>query len=295
VLERARIIRDRRLFLAALWHRGGESRLQAGEYRFAGPASTFDVIEKLIRGDVHYWPVTVPEGLTLLEIASLLSQKGLGEEQELKDAFSRGELIAQWDPEATDLEGYLFPDTYRFPRRPPPLEVARAMVAGFSRNVDQTRRQRSAAAGLTLRELVTFASIVEKETGLAEERPLIASVFHNRLARGMAMQSDPTVIYDLKRRGVFDGNLKRDHLETDSPYNTYQNPGLPPGPIASPGLEAIDAVLDPASSNYLYFVARNDGSHHFSESLAEHNRAVRQYQVEFFRKKRRSGEKPSAR
>jgi len=278
-LEEQGIIRDRRLFRAALKYRRLEARLQAGEYRFAGPASTFDVIERLARGDVYFTTITIPEGLTTFEIAALMANKALGEEEELRSAFGSAELIAELDPDAMDLEGYLCPDTYRFPRKPSAADVARALVERFKSSFDDTRRARAAVRSLSVRQLVTLASIVEKETGQVAERPLIASVFANRLARGMLLQSDPTIIYELKRDGLFDGNLRRVDLERDSPYNTYRRAGLPPGPIASPGQAAIDAVLEPAESAYLYFVGRNDGTHHFSRTLTEHNAAVRQFQV----------------
>lgn len=292
-LEASGIIEDRRLFRAALIYRRAEGRLQAGEYRFAGPSSIYEVIDRLVRGDVFYLPLTIPEGLTLVETAELLEEKGLGPAEDFRRAFERGSLpqLVELDPEATDLEGYLFPDTYRFTRRPPPEEVARNLTDRFFLMFDTSRRDKASAQRLTIRQVVTLASLVEKETGEPSERPLIASVFLNRLARGMLLQSDPTLIYDLKRQGVFDGNLKRSHLEMDSPYNTYRRPGLPPGPIASPGLLAIDAVLAPAPSEYLYFVARNDGTHQFSVTLAEHAAAVRRYQVEYFRERRRAAKK----
>lgn len=287
-LEAQGIVSSRWVFLASLWARRAEGRLQAGEYRFAGPSSTNEVIEHLVRGDVYHMGVTIPEGLTLSESADLLAKKGLGASEAFREAFAHAERIAHLDPEASDLEGYLFPNTYRFPRRPLPEQVARAMVSRFSQAFDHSRRARAAGLGLSVREVVTLSSIVEKETGRAEERPLIASVFLNRLRRGMPFQSDPTLIYQLKREGRFDGNLKRTDLEMESPYNTYRRPGLPPGPIASPGLAAIDAVLQPAESNYLYFVSRNDGSHHFSATLKEHAAAVRKYQIDYFREKRRA-------
>jgi UPF0755 protein len=246
-----------------------------------------EVIRRLVEGDVFYLAVTIPEGLTVLETAELLGRKGLGDSAELLEVFGRPTLIASLDPEAETLEGYLFPETYRFPRNPVPEDVASALVSRFLAVFDHTRQEQARELGLEVREVVTFASLVEKETGQAEERPLIASVFWNRLRRRMALQSDPTVIYELKRQGKFDGNLRKAHLKMNSPYNTYRNRGLPPGPIASPGRDAIDAVLNPAESTYLYFVSRNDGSHHFSKSFKEHRAAVRKYQIDYFRKRRR--------
>ena len=291
-LEGKGIIMERRLFLTALSLRGETERLKAGEYRFAEPASMLEVIDRLVAGDVYHLSVTIPEGLSLLETAALLSESGLGDAEEFQQAFSSAELVASADPVAVELEGYLFPDTYQFPRQPPPEDVARAMVSRFLEVFGETRREKANELGLDIREVVTFASMVEKETGLAEERPLIASVFWNRLDRRMALASDPTIIYALKRQGVFDGNLRRADLKLDSPYNTYLVGGLPPGPIASPGQHAIDAVLYPNQSPYLYFVSKNDGSHHFSTTLREHSAAVRKYQIEYFRN-RRQRKKPT--
>lgn len=293
-LERKGVIRDTRLFLAALWYRGANHRLQAGEYRFSEPSSMFEVIDRLVEGDVFDQSITVPEGLTLNETAAILEQRGLGAALDYEDAFSRAELIAALDPDAPDLEGYLYPDTYQLPRQPEAYDVARAMVSRFLSVFDDNRRRKAVELELTPREVVTFASIVEKETGLGEERPLIASVFWNRLRRGIALQSDPTIIYDLKRIGEYDGNLRRSDLERASPYNTYLHRGLPPGPIASPGREAIDAVLYPTETDYLYFVSKNDGSHHFSKTLREHSAAVRKYQIEYFRNLRRKKNNPGS-
>jgi UPF0755 protein len=292
-LESEGITRDHRLFVAALWFKGAAGRLQAGEYRFEKPLSTVEVIDQLVAGDIHYVSVTIPEGLTCAETAEHLSERGLGDAGALQAAFSRAELVASLDPEAFDLEGYLFPETYQFPRNPPPDDVARTLVSGFTTVFDEERRALANALQMTARQVVTLASIVEKETGLPEERPLIASVFWNRLNRRMPLQSDPTIIYGLKREGRYDGNLRRTDLEWDSPYNTYRVAGLPPGPIASPGQAAIDAVLSPPETKYLYFVSKNDGSHHFSATLREHTNAVRQYQIEYFRQRRREQRKPS--
>lgn len=287
-LEADGIIKDAQLFLAALRLRGAAGRLQAGEYWFENEVALVEVIDRLVAGDVFYRSVTIPEGLTLWETAKLLSDKGFGDAEALSSAFERGSLIASVDPDAENLEGYLFPETYRFPRDPSPDDVAGVFVSRFLHVFDGARRARAEELGLDVRQVVTLASVVEKETGRADERPVIASVFWNRLKRRMPLQSDPTIIYDLKRRGQFDGNLRRRDLRSDSAYNTYTRPGLPRGPIASPGRAAIDAVLNPAETNYLYFVSRNDGSHHFSASLREHNAAVRKYQIDYFRLRRRS-------
>ena len=285
-LEERGIIRDRRLFLLALRFRADGKTVQAGEYRFAEPLSTFDVLEKLVSGDTFTFAVTLPEGLTLLETAELLAGRDLAERSAIRSAFEDGTLVADLDPEAFNLEGYLYPTTYRFARKVASDELARTLVGQFKRVFDEERRAEASKLGLTPRQVVTLASVIEKETGLPEERPLIASVFWNRLRIGMPLQSDPTIIYALQLAGRFDGNLRRTDLEFDSPYNTYRFPGLPPGPIASPGVASIRAVLEPKETSYLYFVSRNDGSHHFSSTYSEHVNAVRKYQVEYFRRRR---------
>ncbi len=285
-LEERGIIRDRRLFLLALRFHEDGGTVQAGEYRFAEPLSTFDVLEKLLSGDTFTFAVTIPEGLTLVETADLLAAKGLAEASAIEAAFEERTLVADLDRGALNLEGYLYPTTYRFPRSVAPEELARTLVSQFKRTFDEARRAEAEKLGLTPRQVVTLASVIEKETGLSEERPLIASVFWNRLRIGMPLQSDPTIIYALELAGRFDGNLRRTDLELDSPYNTYRFPGLPPGPIASPGEASIRAVLEPADTRFLYFVSRNDGSHHFSASYSEHVSAVRKYQVEYFRRGR---------
>jgi UPF0755 protein len=285
-LEELGVIRDRRLFILALRYLDRSGSLQAGEYRFSEPHSTFEVIERLTAGDIFTFAVTVPEGLTLEETAELLARQGLWEAAALRASFEDATPIAELDPDATSLEGYLYPTTYHFTRNVEPPEIARTMVAQFQKTFDPSRRSRARELDLTPRQVVTLASVIEKETGDPDERPLIGSVFWNRIERGMPLQSDPTVIYALKLQGRFDGNLRRADLELDSLYNTYRYPGIPPGPIASPGEASIDAVLEPESTSYVYFVSRNDGTHHFSSTYSEHLAAVRKFQVEFFRRKR---------
>ena len=286
-LEEEGIIRDARLFVAALRFRGETGSLQAGEYRFAEPLSTLDVVERLVAGDIYTFAITVPEGLTASETAEHLAAKGLGDAAALEAVFQDVSFIADIDRDASDLEGYLFPTTYQFTRNPSPRDVARTMVAQFEEIFDEERRSKSEELGLTPREVVTLASVIEKETGNAEERPLIGSVVWNRLERGMPLAMDSTIIYALKLQGRYDGNLRRVDLETEHPYNTYLVAGIPPGPIASPGEASIDAVLEPADTRYLFFVSKNDGSHHFSTTYREHANAVRKYQVEYFRQQRR--------
>jgi UPF0755 protein len=277
----AGVVRDPVTFRAALWTVGRTTRLKAGEYRFADAMTPLDVIDKMRRGDVFVIPVTFPEGLTVIEMSKVFESKGFGSASAFVEA-------------GHTLEGYLFPDTYPLARHTDAAKLVRLMNEAFDRALTSELRAAASERGLTIRQLVTLASIVEKETGKAEERPLVASVYENRLRIGMALQCDPTVIYALELAGRYDGNLRRDDLAMDSPYNTYRYPGLPPGPIASPGRASLDAVVHPADSDYLYFVSRNDGSHAFAKTLAEHNRNVQKFQVEYFRKGRASVSPSSA-
>lgn len=279
----AGVIQDSLTYRAALWLTGDGRRLQAGEYRFDRPMTPIDVIDKIARGDVFVITLTVPEGRTTLEVSQLFEGHGLGLASNFVVAARDAALVRGLDPAATDLEGYLFPETYRLSRHTDAPRLVRQMVSRFEHALTPELRAAAARRGLSLRQMVTIASIIEKETGKAEERPIIAAVYENRLKRGMALQCDPTVIYALQRAGKYNGNLRRDDLLFDSPYNTYRYPGLPPGPIASPGLASLDAAVHPAAVDYLYFVSRNDGSHEFSRTLDEHNRNVQKYQVRYFR------------
>jgi len=285
-LAEAGVVRDVNSFRLALWLTGAGRRLQAGEYRFDRPLSARQVADKIARGDVYVRPITFPEGLTVRQMAALYQSKGFGPAQEFTDAAKKEALVAAVDPDAKDLEGYLFPDTYKLPRNATAEQLIARMVAGFMKTLTPALIAKAEARGLTIRQLVTLASIVEKETGTSEERPLVAAVYANRLKIGMGLQCDPTVIYALERAGRYDGNLTRDDLQFDSPYNTYRYAGLPPGPIASPGLASLEAAASPASVPYVYFVSKNDGSHAFATTLDEHNRNVQQYQVRYFRDKR---------
>ena len=197
-------------------------------------------------------------------------------------------LIRDLDPGAADLEGYLFPETYALPRGTTAAAVVAQMVDAFKNALTPEIRSHATAAGLSIRQLVTLASLVEKETGTAAERPLVAAVYANRLKIGMGMQADPTVIYALQKAGTYTGNLRRDDLQFDSPYNTYRYPGLPPGPIAAPGKASLEAAAKPADVDYLYFVSKNDGSHVFASSLEGHNRNVQTWQRDYFRQRRQN-------
>lgn len=282
----AGVVQDRWSFRFALWQSGSDRHLQAGEYRFDRPLTAIEVAEKLVRGQVHLRPITFPEGLTIADMARIFEAEGFGSAASFIEASDRSALVAALDPDAPNLEGYLFPDTYALPRDATAGDLVRLMVERFERAFDEDLRRRAAERELSIREVVTLASIIQAETAKLEERGLVSAVFTNRLRLGMALQCDPTVIYALRLAGLYDGNLTREDLDFDSPYNTYRYAGLPPGPIAAPGGELIHAALHPADVGYLYFVSRNDGSHVFASSLREHNRNVQEYQVRYFRQRR---------
>jgi len=285
-LIEAGVIRDRSTYRTALWMTGQARHLKAGEYRFDRAMTPFEAIDKIARGDVDVVHVTFPEGLTMAEMAKIFESHGLGSASSFLQAAKDPAPIRDLDPAANDLEGYLFPETYALPRRTDAARLVQLMVAAFNRAFTPELRAAAAARKRTVRQTVTLASIVEKETAKPEERPIVAAVYANRLRIGMALQCDPTVIYALQRAGSFTGNLRRDDLLFDSPYNTYRYPGLPPGPIASPGKASLEAVVRPADVDYVYFVSRNDGSHEFARTLEEHNRNVQKFQVQYFRDKR---------
>jgi UPF0755 protein len=283
----AGVVQDTMTFRGALWMSGRARDLKAGEYRFTEPMTPIDVISKIARGDVYRRAITFREGLTISEMAKVFEASGFGSAQDFVKAAADPSSIKDVDPAAPDLEGYLFPETYSLPRNTPASVLVTQMVTLFEKSFTPEMRDAVKARGLTIREAVTVASLVEKETAVDGERPLVAAVYLNRHRIGMPMQADPTVIYALARAGRYDGNIRRDDLQFDSPYNTYRYPGLPPGPIAAPGAAALAAVAKPADVDYLYFVSRNDGSHVFARTLEEHNRNVREWQVEFFRRQRR--------
>jgi UPF0755 protein len=285
-LVEAGVVKNETLFRAAVWLRGAGRRLQAGEYRFDAPMTPSDVVDKIRRGDVYLQVVTFREGLTIRQMSEIFEGKGLGTAADFVAATRGGDRIAALDPAARDLEGYLFPDTYALPRKTTAQQLVSRMVAAFQKALTPATREAAAARGLSIRELVTLASIVERETGKPEERPLVAAVYANRLRIGMGLQCDPTLIYALERAGLYTGDLTREHKSFDSPYNTYRYAGLPPGPIAAPGRASLEAAATPADVPYLYFVSRNDGSHVFASTLDEHNRNVHEYQVRYFRDKR---------
>lgn len=289
-LESAGVLTDARLARLYLVYTLDDPPLQAGEYLFDRPRSIPEVLDMLVRGEVLTLEVTIVEGLTLWETADLLAEAGFGERDAFVAAMSSPELIADLDPEARTLEGYLFPSTYRFAGGTGEKAVVETLVRTFRETYRQNVEPLLAETGAetvtpTMRAVTTLASIVEEEARLDEERPVIAGVYANRLRSGIALYADPTVIYALRLAGRWDGNIRRQDLKIDSPYNTYLYPGLPPGPIASPGRRSLEAAAAPAGVPYLYFVSRNDGSHVFSSTLGEHNRNVDRWQRRYWREK----------
>jgi len=288
-LAAAGVVRDPWTFRVALYLSRQGRHLKAGEYRFDNAMTPEQVIDKIARGDVYVIPVTFPEGLTIAEMARIFEDHGLGTASSFVDAAKDISQIRDLDPLAKDLEGYLFPETYSLSRQTDAPRLVHQMVAGFEHALSEEIRAAAAARHLSIRQLVTLASIVEKETARADERPVVAAVYSNRLRVGMPLQCDPTVIYALTRARRYDGNIHKADLSFDSPYNTYRYPGLPPGPIASPGRASLEAAANPATADFLYFVSRNDGSHEFARTLDEHNRNVQKYQVQYFKDHRSGG------
>lgn len=274
-LERAGVIRSRWPFLALAYLQGSLRRLHAGEYEFRASISLGEILRLLESGKVVTHQVTIPEGFTAGEIGRLLSLEGLGDEGRFVAVVRDPAFAGALGLGADSLEGYLFPDTYRLAKGMTEEEVARIMVSRFRQVVGPEIQARARQMGWDLHGVVILASLIEKEAKTEAERRLVSSVFHNRLRRGMPLQSDPTAVYGRPRPNR---RITRADLQVQSPYNTYLRQGLPPGPIASPGLAAVQAAVNPAQANYLYFVSKNDGTHFFSRTLEEHARAVRKYQ-----------------
>lgn len=272
-LEKRKLIKSKDLFVLWALLKGGARHIRAGEYSLNQSMSPVRIFNILASGMVKTYPVTIPEGLNAQQIAEILAKKGLLNKAEFLALAMDKTVATSYHIDGPSLEGYLFPDTYFLSKGMGASRIIDLMVSRFWHVFNDITVGRELP--MSVREVVTLASIVEKETGVDEERPLIASVFLNRLKKRMRLESDPTVIYGLKD---FDGNLTKRDLQTPGPYNTYRNLGLPPGPIANPGRGSLKAVLDPAQTSHLYFVSRNDGSHHFSATLREHNKAVLRYQ-----------------
>ena len=274
-LEEAGVVRSRYAFDAMRWLNRGT--LKAGDYRFDHPAPVGEVYDRIRRGDVFTIAVTIPEGANMFDIGARLEQAGFGPAAEFVNvARQEAGLVADLDPQAKTLEGYLFPDTYRIGPKEAMPEIAAMMVKRF--------RQTAARIGLThdIHTVVTLASLVERETAVDEERPVVASVFENRLAKRMPLMTDPSVIYGLELEGAWRGTIYESDLKGNTPYNTYVHEGLPPGPIANPGIKSLKAAMDPAKTNYLYFVAAGQnpqGKSLFAETIEEHNKNVAEYRA----------------
>ena len=277
ILEENGIVRDHRSFYLLARFENAIPKVKAGEYELHTSMTPSAVLEKLVRGDVIKYPVIIPEGFSVFQIGEILDQAKVCSKEIFLEKTKDHNFIAALDLDGDSLEGYLFPDTYNFPKGFGEEQVIRQMTARF-KTVYASLSKRAEQLGLSRRDVVILASMIEKEARDDQDRRLISAVFHNRLNRGMALQSDPTAIYDLKKRKPRNERITRQDLLRKSPYNTYQILGLPKGPIANPGLRSLQAVLYPADVNYLYFVSKNDRTHHFSSTLEEHNRAVARYQ-----------------
>ncbi len=284
ILKQEQLIRSRSAFLLLGKTRDIDRKIRPGEYELDASMSPQDILAKLLAGRVVLHPVTIPEGYSLTQIAEVLAAQQVTDTKDFTKLVRDRTFISSLGIEADSLEGYLFPETYSFPRQTKAREVIKAMVDGLHRVWGAELQEQAARMKLSLHQVLTLASVIEKETGAKDERELIAAVFHNRLRKKIPLQSDPTVIYGLP---AFDGNIHKRDLSVPSPYNTYRVQGLPPGPIASPGAQSLRAALFPAQASYLYFVSRNDGTHQFSSTLAEHNQAVEKYQKQYFRKRAR--------
>ena len=281
LLEHERLIKSRSAFVLFGKSLSADRKVRAGEYELNPAMTPAEILSKLLNGQVVLRVLAIPEGLTMIQIADLVSQQGLTDRTEFLRLANDRTFVRSLGIEAETLEGYLYPDTYKFPRPIKAREILLVMVERLRQMVGPDLLARMQELKMTMHEVLTLASVIEKETGSGVERPEISAVFHNRLKKHIPLQSDPTVIYGLP---TFDGNLHKKDLSSPSPYNTYRVQGLPPGPIANPGILAIRATLYPSDSRSLYFVSRNDGTHQFSGTLIEHNQAVEKYQKRPFRR-----------
>jgi UPF0755 protein len=277
-LAEAGVVRDAYSFCIAVGLSQDRHSLKAGEYKFDQPMTPIQVVEKIEKGDVQVRSITFPEGLTIREMAKIYEKNGFGPASAFIAAANNSDPISDLDHEARDLEGYLFPDTYNLPSNTSPGQLVKLMVNRFKDVFKISLQKPGSQLGLSPRQIVTLASLIEKETGNVEERSLVSAVFLNRLKIGMPLQCDPSVIYALTSNGQYQGKLSHADLSIDSPYNTYRIRGLPSGPIAAPGKAALEAAVHPSNVDYLYFVSRNDGTHEFARNLAEHDRNVQRFQ-----------------
>ena len=268
------LIRSSWQFILMTRLRGAAHRLKAGDYRINDKMTPGQILKKLVAGDVDYLKFSLPEGYSIYQVGEMLEQKGLFPRSEFLAKCRDRSLLSRLGLNESSVEGYLYPATYNLSRGDSVEQLISQMVAKFEKKYADLTAGGGGGDGLSRHALVTLASLIEKEAVSAEEKPLISSVFHNRLRIGMPLQSDPTAVYGVR---AFAGKVTRDDIDRNSPYNTYNIKGLPPGPIGNPGADALEAALHPANTTYLYFVARQDGTHQFSRTLEEHNRAVQRY------------------
>ena len=274
LLEEAGVVSDAQRLRVLARFRGDARQVRAGEYLFEEAAVPDGVLDRLVAGDVRRYRVTIPEGFSLREIGSALTLAGFGESEAFGRLARDGEFLQGLGIAADSLEGYVFPETYTFVAGMSAERMIRAMVQQMRLRLTPEIEEAARGFGLDTHQLLTLASIIQKEAANREEMPLVSAVFHNRLRLRMPLQADPTVVYGIED---FDGVITRRHLDAVTPYNTYRIPALPPGPIASPGEDALRAAAFPAEADYLFFVAGGEGGHVFSRTLEEHNRAVREY------------------
>jgi UPF0755 protein len=279
ILDDAGLVKNRPFFWMLALGKGATKHIRAGEYEFTGSLSPSQILDKLVRGEIKSYTVRLPEDITVTEVARRLVADKLINEKEFMTLSADREFLESLGIKADSIEGYLFPETYQFDRSMTTREVIRIIVRQFWKEITPEMTNRAEKIGLTFTQWITLASIIGKESGNKDEKPLISAVFHNRLKRGMKLQSDPTAVYHLEQAGTPVKTVLRSHLKKDTPHNTYLINGLPPGPIANPGIDSLRAALYPANVNYLYFVSKNDGAHQFSASLDAHNQAVSKYQI----------------
>jgi len=274
ILNQAGLIKSRIFFYSLAIKKNARRSIRAGEYEFNTSLTPSAMIDKLLRGEIKNYKVVIPEDLSLREIAVILGKDKLIKKEDFFALARDEDFLESLGVKADSIEGYLFPETYNLDRSMSTRQIMKMMVSQFWKKVTPEMIKRTGELKLDIHKLVTFASLIGKESGDDAEKPIISAVFHNRLRKKMRLQSDPTAVYDLDN---FEGKILRSHLKRNSRYNTYLIKGLPPGPIANPGVASLNAVLYPASVNYLYFVSKKDGSHFFSSSLNEHNQAINRY------------------
>ena len=279
ILNKEGFVKNLPFFWSLAIAKGATLQIRAGEYEFTGAMSPLEILAKLVRGEIKDYKVMLPEDITVSEVAQRLLADKLINEEEFTALAADRDFLASLDIEADSVEGYLHPNTYKFDRSMTTKEVVRIIVRQFWKEITPEMRQRAEELGLTINGWVTLASIIGKESANREEKALVSAVFHNRLKRGMKLQSDPTAVYRPVQEGAPPKTVRKKDLQSDTPHNTYRISGLPPSPIANPGIDSLRAALYPARVGYIYFVATNEGTHHFSASLEEHNRAVAKYQI----------------